>query len=97
MYLNRGPMPQAVAERLPEQYLQTGVLVNNVDPEDAWYQNIDDWLMEESAFDGEALRHPTNETAAALGRFGDGKIGYVSDIVLGNGSLNIVLAMCGIL
>lgn len=89
-------VPQAVADRLPAHYNQTGVLLHNVDLADAWYSNIDDWIMH-GAFDQEAEYSLMNETAAAMGRFCEGKVGYVSDIELGNGSLNIVLAMCDIL
>lgn len=97
MFLNKGFVPEAIVGRLPKNFMQTAVLVDNVDPEDLWYQNLGDWLLQRTVLGNKVLYIPTNETAAALGRVGEGKIGYVSDIVLGNGSLNIVLAMCGIL
>ncbi|RCI15873.1 hypothetical protein L249_1934 [Ophiocordyceps polyrhachis-furcata BCC 54312] len=94
--LNRAVVDAASVEKLPQQYSQKAVFVNNVVPGDMWYRTDDDSVVQSAVFPPTDAHRP-GETAVALAKVGEGKLGYVGDVNAEAGSNAVVLAMCGLL
>ncbi|KJZ75101.1 hypothetical protein HIM_05587 [Hirsutella minnesotensis 3608] len=88
--LNQSAVGVDNAQKLPQRYTQKAVFVNNVAPEDMWYNTEDDSVPPTSG-------KVAGETAVALAKVGEGKLGYVGDVNAEDGSNAVVLAMCGLL
>ena len=96
MALNQAAVDVANVQKLPQRYSQKAVFVNNVAPEDMWYKTDDDSEVQSMVFPPTSAK-VARETAVALAKVGEGKLGYVGDVNAEDGSNAVVLAMCGLL
>jgi hypothetical protein len=94
--LNESAVSVANAQKLPQRYSQKAVFVNNVAPEDMWYKTDDNSEVQSMVFPSTSEK-VAGETAVALAKVGEGKLGYVGDVNAEDGSNAVVLAMCGLL
>lgn len=96
MVLNTAVVPESAANTLPEHYTLHVVTVGNVELDALWYQNGHDWIFEGTVFAGAAQHEHTKETAAALGRVGEGWFGYLGGATRVDGTVGVLFAMCGV-
>ncbi|KAH9938775.1 TPR-like protein, partial [Epithele typhae] len=86
------------APRLPKQYTQAAVLVNDVELEDALYLTEDDFKTHVSQNNGgknkPAGSRACVRAAAAFARVGGGHVGYVGDVLPQHATSTVVLGMC---
>jgi hypothetical protein len=85
-----------LATKLPAQYSQKAVFVNNVARQDSWYLTDEKSVVESNVF-APSSAHANGETAVAFAGVGEGKLGYVGDVNAEEGSDAVILAMCGLL
>ncbi|KAF7329136.1 Ribonuclease H-like protein [Mycena kentingensis (nom. inval.)] len=85
-----------LAAKLPEKYSQKALNLDNVAAGDAWYASTPDSRIESHVFPP-TNAHTVGEAASALATVGGGKLGYLGDVNNEEGSVDVVLAMCGLL
>ncbi|KAK9442536.1 hypothetical protein VB005_03599 [Metarhizium brunneum] len=93
--LNLSAAGVADALNLPYRCSQRAVFINNVAEEDMWYKIEDDSGVQSVDFPPTSA-NVAGQTAVALAKVGQGKLGYVGDIRGEDASTSIVLAMCGL-
>ncbi|PFH60125.1 hypothetical protein XA68_11398 [Ophiocordyceps unilateralis] len=96
LILNQAVVDAASVEKLAPSYSQKALFVNNVVPGDMWYRTDQDSVVESRVFPPDNA-HTPGETAVALAKVGQGRLGYVGDVNAEAGSNAVVLAMCGLL
>ncbi|KAH0594997.1 hypothetical protein MHUMG1_07295 [Metarhizium humberi] len=93
--LNLSAVGVANTQTLPQRYSQKAVFVNNVAAEEMWYKTDDGSKVQSRVFPPTSAK-VAGETAVALAKVGEGKLGYVGDVNAEDGSNSVVLAMCGL-
>jgi hypothetical protein len=82
--LSQDAVGNGLAASLPACYSQKALFLKNVEDAAAWYRPSED------------IGSLMAETAVALAKVGEGKLGYVGDVNQEEGSNAVVLAMCGL-
>lgn len=95
LVLNRNVVSDAMTAKIPENYSQKAVFLQNVDFADTWYRTDENSVTESLVFPGESAHRP-GETPVAFTSIGEGKLGYIGDVNGEEGSNDVVLAMCGL-
>lgn len=96
LVLNRTAVDGSLAAKLPQQYSQKAVYVQNVASEDAWYITDEESVIESAVFPPTSAK-VLGESPVTFASVGDGKLGYVGDVNAEEGSDYVILAMCGLL
>ncbi|AEO58165.1 hypothetical protein MYCTH_2305342 [Thermothelomyces thermophilus ATCC 42464] len=94
--LNNEAVGAALAARLPPAYSQKALSVGNVRPGEAWYRSTEGSRIESRVFAPDSAFEPT-EAPVAVGKVGNGRLGYIGDVNVEDETGDVVLAMCGLL
>ncbi|KAL8366642.1 hypothetical protein RB595_010482 [Gaeumannomyces hyphopodioides] len=95
LVLDRGVVGNDLAAKLPQQFSQKAVFVKNVAPADTWYHTDESSVVESRVF-APTSANIAGEAAVALANIGRGKLGYIGDVNAEEGSVAVILAMCGL-
>ncbi|KAI0889043.1 uncharacterized protein GGS22DRAFT_152988 [Annulohypoxylon maeteangense] len=95
LVLNQEVVGDVLAAKLVSRYSQKALFVKPVAFEDAWYQTNENSVHESHVFAPTSVNNE-GETAVALARVGEGKLGYLGDVNAEKGSEAVILAMCGL-
>ncbi|AEO64182.1 ec13d0af-0fdd-4131-8eec-aabb123d2c42 [Thermothielavioides terrestris] len=94
--LNRAAVGASLADRLPARYSMKALAVANVAPEQAWYCTDEQSVLESLVWGPEPVRRP-GQAPVAVGRVGEGRLAYVGDVNVEEGTGEVILALCGLL
>ncbi|UNI16723.1 hypothetical protein JDV02_003135 [Purpureocillium takamizusanense] len=95
LILNRDAAGFNSATALSPRFSQKALFVRNVANSEAWYKTDECSIVESLVF-APTSTNTVGETAVALARVGDGNLGYVGDVNIEEGSVAVILAMCGL-
>jgi hypothetical protein len=87
---------ETLPAKLPARYSQKALSVAKVRPEEAWYVTDAGSTLESLVWAPEAVNCP-DEAPVAAGRVGSGRLAYVGDVNVEDGTGDVVLALCGLL
>jgi hypothetical protein len=94
--LNREAVGPALAAALPARYSQKAVFVKDVGSEEAWYRTDEHSVLESLVWAPEPVDCP-GEAPVAVGKVEDGRLAYIGDVNVEDGTGDVILALCGLL